>query len=59
MEQESKVTQCEVCEEMGCNDCERCYLGNPCVECKDYDEHTGNCVSDGGCGTGGQNKWQA
>ena len=44
------MTQCEICEEMGTADCQRCYLGNPCIGCGDYDEASDTCKSDGGCG---------
>lgn len=43
------MNQCEICEEMGCKDCMRCSLGNPCLGCKDYDERTDTCRSNGGC----------
>ena len=36
---------CDFCEE---SDCERCYLGNPCLGCEDYKD--GGCLSKGGCG---------
>ena len=35
---------CDFCEE---SDCERCYLGNPCLGCEDYKD--GGCLSKGGC----------
>ena len=35
---------------MGTADCQRCYLGNPCIGCGDYDEASGTCKSGGGCG---------
>lgn len=44
------MTQCEICEEMGGNDCMRCPLGNPCLGCDDYDEEYETCMSLGGCG---------
>lgn len=44
------MTQCEICEEIGCNDCQNCYLGNPCIGCDDYDRETNTCKSKGGCG---------
>ncbi len=29
------MTQCEICEEMGCNDhCDNCGYGNPCLDCE-------------------------
>lgn len=42
--------QCDICEEMGCKDCENCYLGNPCIGCTDYDERNHTCRSNGACG---------
>ena len=44
------MTQCDICEEMGINDCRLCYLGNPCIECKDYDADEDKCTSNGACG---------
>lgn len=43
------MTQCDICEEMGGNDCQHCSLGNPCLGCADYDEEQDRCTSDGGC----------
>lgn len=43
------MNQCDVCEEMGCKDCQNCYLGNPCLGCKDYDSLTHQCISNGAC----------
>lgn len=43
------MNQCDICEEMGMNDCMHCYLGNPCWGCDDYIE-MGECKSNGGCG---------
>lgn len=38
------MTTCERCEEMGCVDCENCYLGNPCLGCEhDGVDCTGQC----------------
>lgn len=36
---------CDYCED---KDCEDCYLGNPCIECRDYDREREVCLSDGG-----------
>lgn len=44
------MTQCEICEEMGVNDCKYCYLGNPCLNCDDYEQEHDTCMSLGGCG---------
>ena len=44
-----ELNQCEICIEMGQDDCENCYLGNPCIECDDYDEVKHTCKSDGAC----------
>ncbi len=44
------MSQCDICEEMGTNDCMRCSLGNPCINCTDYDERADKCKSNGGCG---------
>ena len=41
---------CEECEECGDHDCKRCNLGNPCIDCDDYDMETGTCTSEGACG---------
>ena len=43
------MDRCEICEEMGCNDCINCYLGNPCLGCGDYDRKTHECTSNGAC----------
>lgn len=42
------MTQCEICVEMGCTDCVNCYLGNPCLNCEDYDGQNDVCKSSGG-----------
>ena len=42
--------KCDICEDIGCNDCANCYLGNPCYGCKDYDRQTHICTSNGACG---------
>ena len=41
---------CLKCEEMGLKDCANCTLGNPCLDCKDYDWKAKKCKSNGGCG---------
>ena len=43
------MNQCDICEEMGCKDCMNCYLGNPCLNCEDYNRQTDTCKSNGGC----------
>ena len=43
------MMQCETCEEMGYKDCVDCYLGNPCLNCEDYDRQNDVCKSSGGC----------
>ena len=40
---------CDICEEMGTKDCRRCYLGNPCLGCPDYNFDGDICTSDGAC----------
>jgi len=49
------MTQCDICEEIGCKDCQNCYLGNPCIGCSDYLPPNG-CKSNGGCGKDGDNE---
>lgn len=44
------MEQCDICMEMGCDDCMNCYLGNPCLGCKDYDKEKEECASNGACG---------
>ena len=44
------MNQCDICEEIGCKDCMNCYLGNPCINCDDYDKQTHICKSNGACG---------
>lgn len=44
------MDMCDICEEMGLKDCMNCWIGNPCLGCLDYDEHTQKCRSNGGCG---------
>ena len=44
------MNQCDICAEMGCDDCMHCYLGNPCLGCDDYDQEHNTCKSNGGCG---------
>lgn len=39
---------CDICEE---SDCLLCTFGNPCLGCKDYDEISDLCTSNGGCGS--------
>ena len=41
---------CDLCEEYGDHDCKRCNLGNPCIDCADYDMETDTCTSKGACG---------
>jgi hypothetical protein len=41
---------CDLCEEYGGHDCKRCKLGNPCIDCADYDMETDTCTSKGACG---------
>lgn len=43
------MEQCDICEEMGCKDCMNCPLGNPCLDCQDYDREKDICKSNGGC----------
>ena len=40
------MDKCDYCTE----DCMMCYLGNPCLGCKDYDEYAQSCKSNGACG---------
>lgn len=48
------MDQCDICEEMGLNECLYCSLGNPCYGCDDYDIKNNTCRSNGGCAEGGQ-----
>lgn len=48
------MSQCDICEEMGVNDCKHCSLGNPCLGCVDYDEENDTCKSNGGCAERGE-----
>ena len=48
------MSQCDICEEMGVNDCQHCSLGNPCLGCVDYDEDNDTCKSNGGCAERGE-----
>lgn len=41
---------CELCKEYGVHDCKRCNLGNPCIDCADYDMWNDTCTSEGACG---------
>lgn len=41
---------CDICIELGMDNCVNCELGNPCLGCKDYDEEATTCKSEGGCG---------
>ena len=43
------MTQCEICQEMGAYDCKYYSLGNPCLDCPDYDDENDTCKSNGGC----------
>ena len=43
------MTPCEKCEEYGDLDCKHCYLGNPCIDCTDYDPVNDTCTSKGAC----------
>lgn len=43
------MNQCDICEEVGCKDCINCRLGNPCLDCENYDRKKGICKSDGRC----------
>ncbi len=44
------MDQCEICHEVGGDDCKYCSLGNPCYGCDDYDIEHDTCKSNGGCG---------
>ena len=39
---------CDFCIDGG-RDCMMCPLGNPCLNCEDYDKVNGICMSNGGC----------
>ena len=43
------MNQCDICREMGTDDCKSCHLGNPCLGCTDYDEVKDCCTSNGAC----------
>lgn len=51
------VDTCELCEEYGDHDCKRCNLGNPCIDCDDYDMWNDTCKSNGACGDSDK-KWK-
>lgn len=40
---------CFQCADLGDEDCKMCPLGNPCLNCEDYDNVNGICKSNGGC----------
>lgn len=40
---------CFQCADLGDDDCMMCPLGNPCLNCEDYDKVNGLCKSNGGC----------
>jgi hypothetical protein len=40
---------CFQCADLGDDDCKMCPLGNPCLNCEDYDKVNGICKSNGGC----------
>ena len=40
---------CFQCADLGDDDCKMCPLGNPCLNCEDYDKVNGLCKSNGGC----------
>ena len=40
---------CFQCADLGDEDCKMCPLGNPCLNCEDYDKVNGICMSNGGC----------
>lgn len=43
------MTQCEICREMGYDDCVHCGMGNPCIGCPACDYESGECVVNGAC----------
>ena len=43
------MTQCEICREIGEDNCKDCYLGNPCLGCDDYYYEKDICMSNGAC----------
>lgn len=45
---------CDVCEEMDEPDCRLCPLGNPCLDCMDYDKENDVCKSNGACAGSGE-----
>lgn len=48
-----KMDTCELCYELGIidkNSCKYCALGNPCIDCADYDIENDTCTSEGACG---------
>jgi len=52
---------CELCyeyENLDCKyRCKYCALGNPCIDCADYDRVKDTCKSSGACGDPA-NKWK-
>lgn len=40
---------CFQCADLGDEDCKMCPLGNPCLNCEDYDKVNDICKSNGGC----------
>ena len=40
---------CFQCADLGDDDCKMCPLGNPCLNCEDYDKVNDICKSNGGC----------
>lgn len=40
---------CDMCREWGECDCKFCSIGNPCLDCDDYDAENDECKSHGGC----------
>ncbi len=44
-----KTDTCELCKEYGVQDCKRCHLGNPYIDCEDYDRVNDTCKSNGAC----------
>ena len=39
---------CDFCQDEE-RDCMMCPLGNPCLNCEDYNKVNGICMSNGGC----------
>jgi len=44
------MDRCDICINNNLNNCKYCDLGNPCLNCEDYDIENDKCKSNGACG---------